>query len=176
MKQLGNYVVKALIGGAIVVVPIYLAILVLLKAAGSLLNVVRPIAAMLPEWMPAENVLSLLLLVLICFLVGVVVRTRTGKATRERIEKALFERIPGYALFRSLTQRMTNQSEENVWKPDPDELRRLVTDRTRLVFINHPNNPTGSVLSNGDMNAIVAVATFTKTKPFDSATAAVWSG
>lgn len=67
--------------------------------------------------MRAEKVLSLLLLVLICFLVGVVVRTRTGRATRERIEKALFERIPGYALFRSLTQRMTNQSEENVWKP-----------------------------------------------------------
>ena len=41
--------------------------------------------------------------------------------------------------------------EENAWKPDPDELRRLVTDRTKLVFINHPNNPTGSVLSNDDM-------------------------
>ena len=41
--------------------------------------------------------------------------------------------------------------EENRWKPDPDELRRLVTDRTKLVFINHPNNPTGSVLSSDDM-------------------------
>jgi aspartate/methionine/tyrosine aminotransferase len=48
--------------------------------------------------------------------------------------------------------------EENGWKPDPDELRRLVTDRTRLVFINHPNNPTGSVLSSDDMDALVAVA------------------
>ena len=48
--------------------------------------------------------------------------------------------------------------EENAWKPDPDELRRLVTDRTKLVLINHPNNPTGSVLSNDDMDAIVAVA------------------
>jgi len=46
---------------------------------------------------------------------------------------------------------------ENGWKPDPDELRRLVTDRTRLVFINHPNNPTGSVLSPVEMNALVDV-------------------
>src|SRR5262249_28252134 len=46
---------------------------------------------------------------------------------------------------------------ENGWKPDPDELRRLVTDRTRLVFINHPNNPTGSVLSPAEMNALVNV-------------------
>ena len=47
--------------------------------------------------------------------------------------------------------------EENHWKPDPDELRRLVTDRTKLVFINHPNNPTGSVLSSDEMSAIVGV-------------------
>ena len=36
---------------------------------------------------------------------------------RERIEKSLFERIPGYALFRSLTQRLAGESRENVWKP-----------------------------------------------------------
>ena len=64
MKQLSNYVVKAFLDGAIVVVPIYLAILLLLKAAGSLVEVVRPIASAFPEWMPAENVLSLLLLML----------------------------------------------------------------------------------------------------------------
>src|SRR5262249_51861653 len=48
--------------------------------------------------------------------------------------------------------------EQNGWKPDPDELRRLVTDRTKLVFVNHPNNPTGSVLSGDEMSALVAVA------------------
>ena len=94
MKQIGNYVVKALIAGAIVVVPIYLAILLLLKAAGSLLTLVQPIAALLPEWFPAENVLSLLLVLIVCFLIGIAVRTPTGQAARERIEKTLFQRIP----------------------------------------------------------------------------------
>jgi len=117
MKQIGNYVVKALIGGAIVVVPIYLAILLLLKAAGSVLTLVQPIAALLPEWFPAENVLSLLLVLIVCFLVGIAVRTPTGRAARERIEKTLFQRVPGYALLRSLTQRIADQSEENAWKP-----------------------------------------------------------
>jgi uncharacterized membrane protein len=117
MKQIGNYVVKALIGGAIVVVPIYLAILLLLKAAGSLLTLVQPIAALLPEWFPAENVLSLLLVLIVCFLVGIAVRTPTGRAARERIEKSLFQRIPGYALLRSLTQRIADESQENAWKP-----------------------------------------------------------
>lgn len=46
---------------------------------------------------------------------------------------------------------------ESGWKPDPDELRGLLTPRTRLVYLNHPNNPTGSALSDAEMAAIVAV-------------------
>lgn len=44
---------------------------------------------------------------------------------------------------------------ENGWKPDPDELRSLVGAKTRLVYINHPNNPTGSVLNDREMREIV---------------------
>jgi uncharacterized membrane protein len=40
-----------------------------------------------------------------------------GRAIRERIEKSLFERIPGYALIRSLTQRLAGEGGENVWQP-----------------------------------------------------------
>src|SRR3712207_7272783 len=36
---------------------------------------------------------------------------------------------------------------ENGWKPDPDELKRLLSPRTKLVYLNHPNNPTGSARS-----------------------------
>ena len=82
-----------------------------------MLTLVQPIAALLPEWFPAENVLSLLLVLIVCFLIGVAVRTPTGQAARERIEKTLFQRIPGYALLRSLTQRIADESKENAWKP-----------------------------------------------------------
>lgn len=37
--------------------------------------------------------------------------------------------------------------EEHRWLPDPDELAALLTPRTRLVYLNHPNNPTGSCLT-----------------------------
>ena len=48
-------------------------------------------------------------------MVGMIVRTKAGKAVRERIERSLFERIPGYALLRSLTQRLVGEDRENVW-------------------------------------------------------------
>jgi uncharacterized membrane protein len=33
------------------------------------------------------------------------------------MEKSLLERIPGYALFRSLTQRLAGDARESAWKP-----------------------------------------------------------
>jgi Uncharacterized conserved protein len=118
MKKLGEFVVSAFVGGLLIVVPIYLAVLLLLKAMQSLVGFVKPFAMLLPEWFPAEHVLSLLLVLIACFLIGVAARTPAGRAMRERIEKSLFERMPGYALFRSLTQRLAGKDdEENVWKP-----------------------------------------------------------
>ena len=117
MKQFREFAVNALVGGLLIVVPVYLAVLLLLKAMQAVVGLVRPFAMLLPEWLPAENVLSLLLVLIVCFLIGAAVRTPTGRAVRERIEKSLFERLPGYALLRSLTQRLAGESQENVWKP-----------------------------------------------------------
>ena len=114
MKKFGEFVVSAFVAGLLVVVPLYLAILLLLKAMQSVVALVRPFAMLLPEWFPAEHILSLLLVLIVCFLIGVAVRTPAGRAIRERIEKSLFERMPGYALFRSLTQRLAGKDEENV--------------------------------------------------------------
>jgi uncharacterized membrane protein len=117
MKRLGAFVLGSLARGLLIVIPVYLAVLLLLKAMQSVVGLVRPFAMLLPEWFPAEKVLSLLLVLVVCFLIGAAVRTPAGRAMRERIEKSLFERVPGYALIRSLTQRLAGKGEENVWKP-----------------------------------------------------------
>ena len=41
---------------------------------------------------------------------------------------------------------------------DPDELRRAVTPRTRLILLNSPHNPTGKVFTAEELTAIAAVA------------------
>ena len=117
MRKSWEWIVSALVSGLLILVPFYLAVLLLLKATQSVVALVKPFAMLLPDWFPAENVLSLLLVLIVCFLVGLAMRTSTGRAIRERIEKTLFERLPGYALLRSLTQRLAGQGEENVWKP-----------------------------------------------------------
>jgi uncharacterized membrane protein len=117
MKNALSLAAKSIIGGLLVVVPIYLAVLVLLKGMKSVVGLVRPFAMLLPDWIPAEKALSLMLVLVICFLIGAAVRTPAGRAVRERIEKTFFERIPGYALFRSFTQQVAGDSRQKVWKP-----------------------------------------------------------
>jgi uncharacterized membrane protein len=117
MKQALVFIMRAFLAGLLVVVPIYLAVLLLLKGMKSVAALVRPFALLLPEWVPAETALSLLLVVAICILIGVVVVTRPGRAAREAMERSVFERIPGYGLLRSLTQQMAGKSRENVWRP-----------------------------------------------------------
>jgi methionine aminotransferase len=43
------------------------------------------------------------------------------------------------------------------YRPNFAELRQLLTPRTRMVIINSPHNPTGSVWSAGDMNQLATL-------------------
>ncbi len=44
------------------------------------------------------------------------------------------------------------------WQPDLDEMRRLVTPKTKLIVLTNPNNPTGSVLAPEVMKGIAELA------------------
>ncbi|MGI9009508.1 MAG: pyridoxal phosphate-dependent aminotransferase [Streptosporangiaceae bacterium] len=44
------------------------------------------------------------------------------------------------------------------FRPDLDELRAAVTDRTRLILLNTPHNPTGAVFSRAELTAIADLA------------------
>jgi uncharacterized membrane protein len=116
MKFMRELAVNAVVGGLLVLLPLYLAVLLLLKGLQTLVAVVRPVAALLPDWLPAQNLLALLLVLLLCFGVGVLVRTQLGGVIRDRLQ-ALFGRVPGYTLFRSMTKRLAGKTDENVWTP-----------------------------------------------------------
>ena len=45
-----------------------------------------------------------------------------GRAVRERIERVFFDRLPGYGLLRSLTQRLAGDGDERTWQPALVEL------------------------------------------------------
>jgi len=48
--------------------------------------------------------------------------------------------------------------EENIFKPSIDDVMSLVTDKSRVMILNYPNNPTGAVLSYDEAAALAKIA------------------
>jgi uncharacterized membrane protein len=126
MRYAREFITSTLVGGLLFVVPVYLAVLLLLKGMKSVATLLRPFTALLPDWVPAERLLSLLVVLTLCFLVGYLLRTRWGRAARERLEVVFFGKLPGYGLIRSLTQRMAGDSSESAWMPALIELEEAL--------------------------------------------------
>ncbi len=124
VKKIGKFIATRLVTGVLVAAPIYLAGLLLLKVAKSLAPVARPIAKILPAWLPAERVLSVLLVLFACFLFGLTIGSPRGRAAWERIENSICRKIPGYALIRGFTQRLAGQARDQAWRPALAEIEQ----------------------------------------------------
>lgn len=48
--------------------------------------------------------------------------------------------------------------EENGWSPDVDDLRSMITEKTKAIFVNNPNNPTGAVYDEKALTDVVDIA------------------
>lgn len=72
---------------------------------------------------------------------------------------------PGFPMYASIaafagaTPVPLPLREENGFRVDVDELARVVTPRTKLVVLNSPHNPCGSVLTESDVEGIARIAT-----------------
>jgi uncharacterized membrane protein len=117
VKNAVAFIGRCVLAGLLVILPIYLALLLLLKGIASAGQLVRPFTQLLPESLPAQQILSALLVLVICFAIGLAVRTRLGRLARGRLERSVFERIPGYELLRSLTLQVAGEKNDGIWKP-----------------------------------------------------------
>jgi aspartate aminotransferase len=71
---------------------------------------------------------------------------------------------PGFPIYESMARYVGGTAvaaplrEANDFRMDVVEVASLVTDRTRMIVINSPHNPTGSTLSNDDIREIARIA------------------
>lgn len=71
---------------------------------------------------------------------------------------------PGFPIYESVIEFLGAKPvpiqlrEENDFRLDIDELKKLVTPKTKLIIINSPQNPTGGILTLEDLKAIADIA------------------
>ncbi len=71
---------------------------------------------------------------------------------------------PGFPIYESVIEFVGAKAvpiqlrEENDFRLDTGELKKLVTDKTKLIIINSPQNPTGGILTQDDLREIANIA------------------
>ena len=95
MKGLAEFTKTTLIGGLLIVLPIYLSILLLAKTLSAILALLSPVTATIPAGGQFRQVIALLIVFVVCFVAGIVVRTGPGLRAKNALERSVLERIPG---------------------------------------------------------------------------------
>ena len=117
MKALSEFTKATLIGGLVVMLPLGLFALV----AEKIIEIIRPlsdsIAGWLPRWFHFPDIVALLVLLLLCFVAGLLAETRAGQSTGSFIERVILNRIPGYSIVRTFTRRIGNVEQSEKFTP-----------------------------------------------------------
>ena len=72
--------------------------------------------------------------------------------------------LPTYPLYTAILHKIGAREvyyrtdPANGWQPDPEDVRRLITPRTKAIVVNDPNNPTGSSYSTSIRKALLEIA------------------
>jgi aspartate/methionine/tyrosine aminotransferase len=69
-----------------------------------------------------------------------------------------YMQIWGIARSFGVTVKPFHLKEELNWGPDLEELKNLISSRTKMIAVCNPNNPTGAVLSEEAMKEIIRLA------------------
>lgn len=108
---------SALITGLCIVLPAWMAILLLLKILMKLGVIVKPITGQLPDGLNHPTAVSLVAFVIICLLVGILFHTAFGKIVGKAIEENLLSKIPGYASLRAIAAQSGGFDSEQNFQP-----------------------------------------------------------
>ena len=71
---------------------------------------------------------------------------------------------PGYPTYGSVTSFLGAKSvkipllEENEFRMNPDDIKDRITKKTKLIVVNSPQNPTGSVMTKSELDDIAEIA------------------
>jgi uncharacterized membrane protein len=115
MRSLAEFTKTTLIGGLLVVLPIYVSLLLLLKTLSGVAALMSPVTAQLPAGTQFRQLFAMLIMIMVCFVAGLVVRTAPGIRAKNALDTYLLERIPGYTLIRGLAGRVAGTDDTEVF-------------------------------------------------------------
>ncbi len=119
MKILIQFIRSTLIGGILFLLPVAMLLMMLNNVHLMMTKVVAPLSDRLPDLMlgfDGSRLLALVLLVLLCFASGLLVKSALIKRWISRLEDQVLAYLPGYAMLKSLTASAVGEEIDNSLK------------------------------------------------------------
>ena len=120
-KQPAGFFKTTALGALLIVVPFAIVGFALWQLVELVKDLLIPIFESLPLGSVTLRILvmaaAFLSVVLMCYITGLLVRTRWGSRLRHWIERSFLERIPGYKMVRSLAHQYLGEDDERKFRP-----------------------------------------------------------
>ena len=120
MKQLLEFLKTTAMGGLFVLLPVLLLYLLLSEALDLIVALATPIADLFPqgtfEKVEFPVIVGLILILGVSFLIGLGLRSDTGRSLGHWIELTVLSRLPGYEALKSLTAGFAEAGKDGAFK------------------------------------------------------------
>jgi len=166
MQKTQAFIKRALIGGIVVVLPIAVLLFFFRWLFDLVTDLLEPISNLLIKtWgFPdlAADLLTIMIILLTCFIIGTIVSTSLGKWAHDRFDGILARLAPGYRMTREIVQQFLGGQSESPFAGGkvalvklfgtdiPTKMTALVTsehsDGSYTVFVPTGPNPTSGMI------------------------------
>jgi uncharacterized membrane protein len=103
------------VGGLLVILPLWLTILLVGGMVTTIRGALHPFAGVLLEGLAYPDLISFLILLLLCFVAGAFIQTQLAKSIGMGVDGRVLSMIPGYRLVRSLLHRLMGEHSDQTW-------------------------------------------------------------
>jgi len=161
MKKKRSFLKTSLLGGLVVLLPVGIMVSAFMWLFGFIKRLIQPLTNLVLARSDMQELLAIVvvlgIIILACFAVGVVVRTKVGRFIHERLEQHVLRIAPGYKLIKETVLQFLGN------RPSPFSSVALVqlfgndTLVTAFVTENHDNGwysvfvPTGPNPTSGNI-------------------------
>ncbi len=131
MNTIGKFIINTLTGGVFFLLPLAVVFIILKKAQEIMSKLLKPVSDHLPDNMlglDARQIISILVLIILCFMAGLLFRSKRIRGLIERLEDGYLSAIPGYTFV------MTNVADKLHYKDDDTLIPVLVHQSESQIF------------------------------------------
>ena len=97
--------------------PAWLAVLLVAKALTKLQVLVKPVSTHLPVSVGHPRLLAVILLLALCFVIGLIIQTAIGAQVKRMVEQRMLEKLPGYTTLRGFAAQLSEFEKTSNFQP-----------------------------------------------------------